>query len=81
MEERVVIAKEKNLPVLVFDKWHEVDWHVSSSERRDQNDLIHLAISPYKGVAMMMEVMVWWETHVFEVTNDGNITMSMTSAH
>lgn len=59
MEEMVFIAKEKDHSILVLDKWREVGWHVSSHERRDRNDLIHLVTPPYVGATMMMEVMVY----------------------
>lgn len=58
IKEMVFIAKEENSSVLVFHKWREVGWHVSSPKRRDRNYLIHLAAPPYEGATMIMEVMV-----------------------
>lgn len=73
--------KEKNLSVLVFNKWRDVGWHMSSTERSDRNNLIHLATPTYKGVTMTMGVMISCETQVFEVTGDEKVMMPMMSAH
>lgn len=56
-KEMVFIVKKKNSSFLVFDKWHEVGWHMTFSYRRDWNDLIHLAMQPYEGATMMMKLM------------------------